>query len=90
MKKLVFGIAVLGLAVSCKKIPAGGNHGVLQKDASIEHYSDIEQEVKSETPAAKPEVKAGNDSLSTLEAPAETIKAPAGTTEVKTEEKKEK
>lgn len=43
MKKLVLGIAILGLVVGCKKAPAGGNHGVLKKEASTERYSDDEQ-----------------------------------------------
>jgi outer membrane protein OmpA-like peptidoglycan-associated protein len=43
MKKLVLGIAILGLAIGCKKVPAGGNHGVLKRDAGVEHYSDIVQ-----------------------------------------------
>lgn len=54
MKKLIFGIAILGLAVACKKVPAGGNHGVLKREAGVEHYSDDEQNSKPElaTPAS--------------------------------------
>ena len=42
MKKLVLGLAVATLAVSCKKVPEGGNQGVLKIDKSVERYDDHE------------------------------------------------
>ncbi|MBS1550056.1 MAG: hypothetical protein JSS94_09395 [Bacteroidetes bacterium] len=58
MKKLIFGIAILGLAVACKKVPAGGNHSVIKRDASVEHYSDDEQEAKPEVAEPVPAAEA--------------------------------
>jgi outer membrane protein OmpA-like peptidoglycan-associated protein len=51
MKKLVLAVAIVSLVVSCKKVPAGGNHGVLKKDAAVERYSDDEQGTESTTSA---------------------------------------
>ena len=43
MKKLIFGLAVAALVVSCKKIPAGGNKGALKLEENAEHYFDDHQ-----------------------------------------------
>lgn len=40
MKKLVLGVALMGLLVSCKKIQAGSNHGLLKLEDGVERYSD--------------------------------------------------
>lgn len=40
MKKLVICLAVAAVAVSCKKLPEGGNKGVLKLEEGTERYSD--------------------------------------------------
>ncbi|WP_234110873.1 MULTISPECIES: hypothetical protein [Chryseobacterium] len=42
MKKIVLGIALTGLVISCKKIQAGSNKGVIKMEQGAERYSDIE------------------------------------------------
>ncbi|UOE42289.1 OmpA family protein [Chryseobacterium suipulveris] len=42
MKKIVLGIALASFVISCKKIQAGSNKGVLRMDEGTERYSDIE------------------------------------------------
>ncbi len=42
MKKFILVIAVAGVAISCKKIQAGGNLGRLKLEEGTERYSDIE------------------------------------------------
>ena len=44
MKKVLLGLAVAAIALSCKKIPAGGNHGRLKLEDDVERYSDDHQE----------------------------------------------
>ncbi|WP_370900967.1 hypothetical protein [Chryseobacterium gossypii] len=43
MRKLIICLAVASLAVSCKKIQAGGNKDVLKLEEGVERYSDDEQ-----------------------------------------------
>lgn len=38
MKKLVLGIALASLVISCKKIQAGSNHAILKMEEDQEHY----------------------------------------------------
>ena len=40
MKKIILGVAIAGFAVSCQKIQAGGNKGVLKMEKGVERYSD--------------------------------------------------
>ncbi|WHF52367.1 hypothetical protein QGN23_03585 [Chryseobacterium gotjawalense] len=40
MKKIILVVAIAGLAISCKKVPAGGNKGVLKMQDGVERYSD--------------------------------------------------
>ncbi|MBB4805611.1 outer membrane protein OmpA-like peptidoglycan-associated protein [Chryseobacterium defluvii] len=40
MRKLIICLAVASLAVSCKKIQAGGNKGTLKLEEGVERYSD--------------------------------------------------
>ena len=40
MKKIILGVAIAGLAISCQKIQAGGNKGVLKMEKGVERYSD--------------------------------------------------
>ncbi|MCU7613789.1 hypothetical protein N0B16_05000 [Chryseobacterium sp. GMJ5] len=43
MKKLMICLAVASIAVSCKKIQAGGNKQVIKLEEGVERYSDDEQ-----------------------------------------------
>lgn len=43
MKKLVICLALATVAVSCKKIQAGGNKNALKLEEGVERYSDDEQ-----------------------------------------------
>ncbi|CAD7814357.1 hypothetical protein CHRY9390_02792 [Chryseobacterium aquaeductus] len=43
MKKLIICLAIATVAVSCKKIQAGGNKGTLKLEEGVERYSDDEQ-----------------------------------------------
>ncbi|WP_117593079.1 hypothetical protein [Chryseobacterium aquaticum] len=43
MKKIIICLAIATVAVSCKKIQAGGNKGTLKLEEGVERYSDDEQ-----------------------------------------------
>ncbi len=43
MKKLILGLAVVSMAVACKKVPDGTNKGVIKMDHSAESYRDDHQ-----------------------------------------------
>jgi len=38
MKKVILGVAIAGLAMSCQKIQPGGNKAILQMEEGTEHY----------------------------------------------------
>ena len=40
MKKIILGVALASLVVSCKKIQAGSNKGVIKMDEHTERYTD--------------------------------------------------
>lgn len=40
MKKVILGVAIAGLVISCQKIQAGSNKGVLQLTPGVERYSE--------------------------------------------------
>lgn len=40
MKKVILAVAIAGLAISCQKVQAGGNKGVLKMEEGVERYSD--------------------------------------------------
>ena len=42
MKKLIFGVAFASLVISCKKIQAGGNLGILKVEDGSDRYSEDE------------------------------------------------
>ena len=42
MRKVVLGFAAAALVLSCKKVPQGGNSGVLRADEGIERYDSHE------------------------------------------------
>lgn len=50
MKKLIVGVAFASVVVSCKKIQAGSNHGVLKAEENAGRYSD---DVMSDEATAK-------------------------------------
>jgi hypothetical protein len=43
MKKIVICLAIAAVAVSCKKIQAGGNKDVIKLEEGVDRYSDDEQ-----------------------------------------------
>ena len=53
MKKLIFGLAVAALVVSCKKVSAGGNKGTLKLEEGTEHYFDDHQGAETHSDAHK-------------------------------------
>ncbi|ROH99900.1 hypothetical protein [Chryseobacterium daecheongense] len=89
MKKLIICLAVATVAVSCKKIQAGGNKNALKLEEGVERYSDDPQgggeahghgheaaaEHKEEATAEKHETEAAKTD-STAAKPAEAEKAP--------------
>lgn len=85
MKKLVICLAIATVAVSCKKVPQGGNRGTLKLEEGVERYSDDPQggahgheaaaEHKEETPA-QPEAAAPKTDSTAAAKPAEAEKAP--------------
>lgn len=63
MKKVILGVAIAGLALSCKKVQAGGNIGVLKMEAGTERYTDdVMSEKAKEADAKTAEVGATADS----------------------------
>lgn len=48
MKKIILGIAVAGLALSCQKIQSGSNKGVLRMEDGVERWN---QDEKTNTPS---------------------------------------
>lgn len=54
MKKVVLGLAVAALVLSCKKVPEGGNKGVLKKEHGVERYDDHEERAKPKTEETAP------------------------------------
>ncbi|OCA74056.1 hypothetical protein [Chryseobacterium arthrosphaerae] len=81
MKKLVICLAIATVAVSCKKVPQGGNKATLKLEEGVERYSDDHQggeahggheaaaEHKEET--AKPEAAAPKTDSTAATKPAE-------------------
>ena len=63
MKKIILGVAVAGLVISCQKVQAGGNKGVMQMEDGAERYADdvvtdkSSADVKSSAPTMKDSVK---------------------------------
>lgn len=77
MKKLIICLAIATVAVSCKKIQAGGNKGTLKLEDGVERYSDDHQggheghtaEPASEVPAhGAHETEAPKDSATAKQA----------------------
>ncbi|PWN67286.1 hypothetical protein [Chryseobacterium oncorhynchi] len=87
MRKLIICLAIATVAVSCKKIPAGGNKNTLKLEEGVERYSDdVQGEGKAhgheaaaehKEEAAKPEAAAPKKDSTAAAKPAETTeKAP--------------
>ncbi|MFZ4928767.1 hypothetical protein [Chryseobacterium sp. Mn2064] len=87
MKKLIICLAIATVAVSCKKVPAGGNKNTLKLEEGVERYSDDAQggeahgheapaaaEGHKEEAAAKPEAPKADSAVAAK--PAEAEKAP--------------
>ncbi|MCJ7932099.1 MAG: hypothetical protein MUW56_00280 [Chryseobacterium sp.] len=91
MRKLVICLAIATVAVSCKKVSAGGNRGTLKLEEGVERYSDDVQgdgeahghgghdaaaAGHTEEAAAKPEAEAPKTDSTAAVKPAEAEKAP--------------
>jgi len=61
MKKLIICLAVATIAVSCKKIQAGGNKATLKLEEGVERYSDDEQTSGQEEDLALKHTEAGHE-----------------------------
>lgn len=80
MKKLILVIAVAGLAMSCKKVPQGGNPAVLKLSEDTHRYSDDGQGAEHEEAAVASEAKSGNHEAAKTDS---TAVKPKDSTEVK-------
>ncbi|MBE4948635.1 hypothetical protein [Chryseobacterium culicis] len=90
MKKLIICLAIATVAVSCKKVPAGGNKNTLKLEEGVERYSDDAQGGEAhghgheaaataeghKEEAAKPEAAAPKTDSTAAAKPAEAEKAP--------------
>lgn len=87
MRKLIICLAIATVAVSCKKIQAGGNKNTLKLEEGVERYSDDVQgggeahgheaaEHKEEAATVKPEAEAPKTDSAAAAKPAEAEKAP--------------
>ncbi|PKF75878.1 hypothetical protein [Chryseobacterium sp. PMSZPI] len=89
MKKLVICLAIATVAVSCKKVPEGGNKAVIKLEEGVERYSDDPQggaeahgqsheaaADHKEEAAVKSEAEAPKKDSTTAAKPAEAEKAP--------------
>lgn len=76
MKKLVLGVALASLVISCKKIQAGSNHAVLKMEEGAEHYRDDVMKHEN-APVKKAETSTADSAKSTgmKAAPAKTDSA---------------
>lgn len=68
MKKIILVFACASFVVSCQKIQAGGNKGVLKMEEGAERYSDDVKGTYVEAPAANvAETAVAQDSVRTAE-----------------------
>ena len=63
MKKVVLGLSLVALATSCKKLPEGGNKGVLKLEEGVAQHKLEPEENVSKTDSIQKENKV--DSAST-------------------------
>lgn len=74
MKKIILGLALASFVVSCKKIQAGSNKGVIKMEEGAERYTD--DHMHGEPMGSKlPEAKHENDSAKATGLPAAAVKA---------------
>ena len=84
MKKIILVFACASFVVSCKKIQAGGNKGVLKMEEGAERYSDDVKGTYVETPAANvADSTVAQDSVRTAEVKEVQITADSTKTAVK-------
>ena len=84
MKKIILVFACASFVVSCKKIQAGGNKGVLKMEEGAERYSDDVKGSYVEAPAANvAESAVAQDSVRTAEVKEVQITADSTKTAVK-------
>lgn len=84
MKKIILVFACASFVVSCKKIQAGGNKGVLKLEEGAERYSDDVKGTYVEAPAANVADSAvAQDSVRTAEVKEVQITADSTKTAVK-------
>ena len=84
MKKIILGVALASLVISCKKIQAGGNKGVLKMEEGAERYSDDVKGTYVEAPAANvADSTVAQDSVRTAEVKEVQITADSTKTAVK-------
>lgn len=72
MKKLVMVLAAAAFVVSCKKVAAGGNQGVLRMEEDGERY-DTHETRAAQPEAERTEVAVVTDSTAALAVPAAVI-----------------
>ena len=84
MKKLVICLALATVAVSCKKIQAGGNKNIIKLEEGTERYSDDVKGTYVEAPAANvAESAVAQDSVRTADVKEVQITADSTKTAVK-------
>ena len=84
MKKIILVFACASFVVSCKKIQAGGNKGVLKLEEGAERYSDDVKGTYVEAPAANvAETAVAQDSVRTADVKEVQITADSTKTAVK-------
>ena len=84
MKKIILVFACASFVVSCQKIQAGGNKGVLKMEEGAERYSDDVKGTYVEAPSANvAETAVAQDSVRTAEVKEVQITADSTKTAVK-------
>ena len=83
MKKLIICLAIATVAVSCKKIQAGGNKNTLKLEEGVERYSDDEQTSGHEEDLSKIHGKEGHTSHDSAHTPKRDSAAAPKTADVK-------
>jgi hypothetical protein len=80
MKKIILALAFASFVVSCKKIQAGSNKGVIKMEEGAERYSD--DQLHGEPMGSKlPEAKHEKDSAKSTGLPIATVKSDAAKVE---------
>lgn len=63
MKKIILAVAIASLAISCQKIQAGGNKGVLKMEEGSGRYSDDEMSDEATAKVAEIQNKNAKSSM---------------------------